>query len=416
MERRVLILLLLKYTVSVFLNFVDTFSPNNYKLGDKFTNNKVDMQDIVIDSSYQLSAELLFKMKSIPAISDHFITEWGDCSATLIEKVIWEYCLLDEAKFDTLREFVNQISTDNEVELNLIKYFKRFNIHVFKNWSEFEYFEQTLPFWESIEWEFSKSSDIEIMTHPSLFKNGVKSFKFFNFKPDYTKISDKFLSNINEIKPKSIWLKSNGFEYKTRLNFIDLLSQLPNKMQIKFGNDSELINPIQLDFSKTYLKFFQSGKKDCLILKWKFFSLKFDNKYAKNIKVMHHSSEPNSECLIINLDNFDNIEFKDFEPVLNKEEIKVIDSNFPDSISCFKSKWTIVALAKDLAQVKLNSSITLLYNLDETVQYLNWKWSEIKSYIHKLWFPQDYEYFSGTASPFSSNKKYSVEFCLQGKQ
>ena len=105
------------------------------------------------------------------------------------------------------------------------------------------------------------------MTHPSLFKNGVKSFKFFNFKPDYTKISDKFLSNINEIKPKSVWLKSNGFEYKTRLNFIDLLSQLPNKMQIKFGNDSELINPIQLDFSKTYLKFFQSSQKDCLILK-----------------------------------------------------------------------------------------------------------------------------------------------------
>ena len=53
---------------------------------------------------------------------------------------------------------------------------------------------------------------------------------------------------------------------------------------------------------------------------------------------MHHSSEPNSECLIINLDNFDNIEFKDFEPVLNKEEIKVIDSDFPDSISCSKSK------------------------------------------------------------------------------
>ena len=79
-------------------------------------------------------------------------------------------------------------------------------------------------------------------------------------------------------------------------------------------------------------------------------------------------SESNSELLVLDLDHYDKVEFENFVPVLDKYEIKFIDSCFPDFTLNPENKRTIVALAKDLTEVKLNSSI--LQYPKETLQFL----------------------------------------------
>ena len=132
-------------------------------------------------------------------------------------------------------------------------------------------------------------------------------------------LSERFLSNICRINPKSLWIQNRNFQFNGKSNFIDVLTQLPSQMNVTFGGGL-WVKPIWLQFSNTVLKLVQNDRDDVMLLKAKSFSYMFNSDYFDSIAVMRNESEPDLEWLALGWEYYHKIEFEDFEPILNKEQ------------------------------------------------------------------------------------------------
>ena len=248
------------------------------------------------------------------------------------------------------------------------------------------------------------------MTNPMFYQNGAQSLKIFIPKAIFNiHLSDKFISNIWEIKPKSVHLKCNDFKYKSKSNFIDVLSQLPNQMKITFSKFYWL-EPISIRFSNVVLKIIQDDRDDFLLIEWKSFIYKISQYDLEDIKVVKFDSESNSEWLKLNLALYGVIVFEDFNQIIDLKQAINVNNSFPKSTSKSKNERTIFVLAKNIFEVQIQNSIVSLKDPDGTVEWLISKWSEMKSCSKKLSLPDDYKYLSSIIKLFPSTTKYTIEF------
>ena len=204
--------------------FIDGFDQSKYKFSDKSINRIVNMQDITIESSdFELIIPLKNKMESI-RVHDHLKIKEAICNTpTLIDKVILKYCIKLKKELQSFAQSLNQQWIDKTNKSNLLKIFKRISVSCDKCSLINKLIKQSLPSWEIIECKCYLSKGLEIMTNPKIYQNGAQSFKFFSPNgKDNIYLSDKFISNIWEIKPKSVHLRSIDFEYKSKSNFIDV--------------------------------------------------------------------------------------------------------------------------------------------------------------------------------------------------
>ena len=220
--------------------------------------------------------------------------------------------------------------------------------------SIFRSINNSFPFWERFEFKCYLSKDLEIVTDPMLYQNGIGLISFEN-NYNAINLSDKFISNIWEIRPKSVSIKSKQFVYKKESNFIDLLVKLPSKMKIIF-KWNDFYNWISLRFSNTVLKISNNDRGDFAIFEWKSFLYKIDKDNIKDIKFEDHNSEPDLDWLKLKLRNNYKIEFEDFSPI-TKEQAGKYDSYFPQFILDNESWWTVAVLVKDLNNFKIYSPI-----------------------------------------------------------
>ena len=222
------------------------------------------------------------------------------------------------------------------------------------------------------------------------YQNGIKSLIFQHYKP--INLSDKLISNIREIKPKSVYL-INDFLYRGKLNFVDILSGLPSKMKITFKK-SDSYDTISLWFSNTVLKIFQNDRDYCTLLEWKSFKFEVYKKYLEDIKGEYHCRDPHSDWLALCLDNYNKVEFEDFSLISNKEQADEVDHYFPPCIPDSFNEWTVFILAKDLIEANLDSWITPRKTNFGALQWLVSKWSKLKSFTFPLLLSSDSEYIS----------------------
>ena len=290
-------------TVDPFRRFVETFSVDKYKFGEISINSRVNMRDIAIYSSdWKITPEFVNQMKSIKTARCICWVGEEDNTNTLIDHFIFKFWLHKEDRVDKIAELLKQEWTQRDCIVHHLKLLKRFRFYFGEwDWSKVRIIKRSFPFWELIDCEWYLAEDLEVMTNPILYQNGVQSFRFYHYENNIY-ISNKFISNIWEIKPKSIRLKCEDFEYKSKSNFIDILSQLPNQMQITFKKDN-WAEPISLRFSRTFLKIHQADRNEFLLLEWKWFIFEIDQNYLKNIKVMNHSNS-NLEWLVLNLKHY----------------------------------------------------------------------------------------------------------------
>ena len=329
---------------------------------------------------------------------------------TLIDKVILKYCIKLKKDIQSFARSVNQQWIRKTRKPNLLKIFKRISVSCDKCSLINESIKQSLPSWEIIECKCYLPEDLEIITNPMFYQNGAQSFKFFSPNGIINiYLSDKFISNIWEIKPKSVYLTSNDFEYKSKSNFIDVLSQLPNQMKITFSKFYWL-EPILLRFSNVVLKFVQDDRDDFLLIEWKSFIYEIGQYYLEDIKVVKIDSEPNSEWLELNLAQYGVIVFEDFNQIIDLKQVINVNNSFPKSTSKSENERAIFVLAKDISEIQIQNSIVSLEDPDGTVEWLISKWSEMKSCSKKLSLPDDYKYLSSIIKLFPSTTKYTIEF------
>ena len=211
------------------------------------------------------------------------------------------------------------------------------------------------PFCKVIEFVFELSEEYEIITNPILYQNGVGSLKFRSYT-NTINLPDKVISNIKEIKPKSVYFE-HKFLYQCKLNFIDILTELPNQMKITFEKD-KWPEPISLWFSNTVLKIFQNDRDDYTLFKWKSFRFEIKQKYFEDIKGVRHCKDIYSGWLALCLDNYSQVEFEDFKKISDTEQAAEVDRCFPEYTPDSTSKWTVFIWAKDLIEAKLNCNIS----------------------------------------------------------
>ena len=349
-------------------------------------------------------------MESIRVHDNLKIKETICNTPTLIDKIILKYCIKLKNDIRLLAESLNQQRIRKRRKPNLFKIFKRISVSCYNCSLINDSIKQSLPSWEIIKCKCYLPEDLEIITNPMIYQNGAQSFKFFiSNEKDNIYLSDKFISNIWEVKPKSVYLKSNDFEYKSKSNFKDVLSQLPNQMKITFSK-FYWFKPILLRFSNVVLKFVQDDRDDFLLIEWKSFIYEISQDNLEGIKVMRFDSEQNSEWLKLNLAQYGVIVFEDFNQIIDLKQAIDVNNFILKSTSKSKNARTVFVLAKDISEIQIQSSIVSLEDPDGTVQWLISKWSEIKSFSNKLTFPDDYKYLSNFIKLFSSTTKYTIKF------
>ena len=361
-------------------------------------------------SDFELIIPLINKIESIRVHDNLKIKEAICDTPTLIDKIILKYCIRLKNDIQLFAESLNQQRIRKRRKPNLFKIFKRISVFCYNCSLINESIKQSLPSWEIIECKCYLPEDLEIITNPMIYQNGAQSFKFFiSNEKDKIYLSDKFISNIWEIKPKSVYLKSNDFEYKSKSNFKYVLSQLPNQMKITFSK-FYWFKPISLRFSNVVLKFVQDDRDDFLLIEWKSFIYEISQYDLEGIKVMRFDSEQNSEWLKLNLAQYGVIVFEDFNQIIDLKQAIDVNNFILKSTSKSKNERTVFVLAKDISEIQIQSSIVSLEDPDGTVEWLISKWSEIKSFSKKLTFPDDYKYLSNFIKLFSSTTKYTIKF------
>ena len=250
------------------------------------------------------------------------------------------------------------------------------------------------------------SSDLEIVTNPMLYQNGVGSLTFENSNNDIH-LSDNLISNIWKIKPKSVSIKTKKFVYKNESNFIDILLNLPSKMKITFKWGYQW-TPISLKFSNVILKIVQNNREDFTLFEWKSFLYEIDWGNIKDIKFENHFFEPYLDWLKLKLRNNYKVEFEEFNP-LTEEQADEYDNCFPQFIWNNESWWTVAVLVKDLNNFKLHSPIASLNKPDWSLNRLVSKWSKLKYFSHELEFPNHFKYLDNIISLFPKNWVFTVK-------
>ena len=294
--------------------------------------------------------------------------------------------------FDKITDFPNPdfyLQYNKPNHLNLFK-----NILFFFNqidYLKFKLIEHSFPFCKNIKFVFELSEEYEIITNPILYQNGVESLSFSSYK-NTINLSDKVISNINEIKPKSVYLY-HRFIFEGKLNFIDILSGLTNIMKITF-KQPEGNNPSSLWFSNTVLKIFQNDRDDFTVVKCKSFTIEIDINYFEDIKEEYRWTDQYSDWFTLRLDKYSQVEFEDFNLISNKEQAAEAVHCFPPWIPDSVSECTVLILAKDLIDAKLNSCIFSLKTNFEAVQWLFSRWSKLKSSIFKMYLPNESRYIT----------------------
>ena len=196
-----------KFFVTDFIRFLKTFDVDKYKFGEISINRRVNMQDITIGAyNTKNLIKQAHKIKSIDAANSLYFEENKESTLKIIDKVIIKECWWDEERTDKIIKLINHKSDKNYSNSNILQLFERFKFDFYKMISsKFRLINISLPFWEKLEFKLSLSSDLEIVTNPILYQNGVGSLTFKNSNNDIH-ISDNLISNIWKIKPKSVWI------------------------------------------------------------------------------------------------------------------------------------------------------------------------------------------------------------------
>ena len=367
------------------------------------------MQDITVDWNWVDNLkEFIKSLESIEATDSLCIEESKKTTSKLIDKIIIKYNWLNSEDTNKIIKLINQEWVQKYSSSDLLKQFKKFKFDIWSNsYSNFKLIKHSFPFCESFKCKLNLSKDLKVISNSLLFQNGVKSFEFYH--NDDIKLYDSFISNIWDIRPKSVWIKSQNFKYKSESNLIDVLSQLPNKMKITFGNEIRKF-PISLWFSDTILKIYQSDRDNYKLFEWKSFVFVVNQEYLEHIKIALHKSKSDLDWFELSLKSYVKAEFEDFNSTFKLEQCLKYDSWFPQQISDNESQWIVCVLAKDLNKVKLDSSITSFKNHAETVKFLISKWP--KSFSHWLKFPNDFKFLSDIANMYPKNWIYSADIYL----
>ena len=364
------------------------------------------MEDMWIDP-YKLLLNNYFinKLQSIESANRFSIEESSENTQKVIDNVI--ICLYfkeDDNYEEKITNFWDPEYFNFNNKINLLSLFKKFELSFDNiNYSEFKH---SFPFCKEITFVLKPTDDYEIITNPILYQNGVESLKFRHYFKNTFNLSAKIISNIKEIKPKSVYIH-HEFLYEGQLNFIDILSQLPTKMKITFVKDAGYI-PISLWFSNTVLKIFQNDRDDFTLFEWKSFKFKIGQKYFKYIKGEHYYKDPNSDWLALDLDYYSQVEFEDFKLISNKEQAAEIDHCFPRWIPDFMGKWTVFILAKDLIEAKLNCWVFSRGADIGAAQWLFSRWSRLKSSIFTFFLFSDSKYITNINNLPPQNIKLSA--------
>ena len=367
------------------------------------------MQDITIRAyNTKNLIKQAHKIKSIDAANSLYFEENKENSLKIIDKVIIKYRWWDEDRTDEIIKLIDHKSDKNYSNLNILQLFERFKFVFLKmNSSKFKLINISLPFWDKIKFWLNLSSNLEIVTNPMLYQNGVGSLTL-SHKHNDIHISDNLISNIWKIKPKSVSIESEKFVYKNESNFIDVLQNLPSKMKftVKWGYHWTTIS---LRFSNVVLKIVQNKRKDFTLFEWKSFLYEIDEDNIKNIKFEDHSSEPYLDWLKLILRSNYKVEFEEFNP-LTIEQAGKYDNCFPQHNLDNKSWWTIAVLVKDLDSFKLHGPIASLNEPDWNLDRLILKWSGLKYFSHELEFPDHFKYLANIISLFPKNWVFTVKF------
>ena len=357
----------MQVAVDYFVNFVETFDSNQFKIGEKSINTKVNTININVGLfDIRITSEFVDKLKSIPVVNNISIAEAEGRSPNLLDHLILDIKLFKQADIDILLRLLNQEWIELEGDLNPLNVFKRLKILFDSgNYSKFKMIQNSFPFCEQVEFTcYFNNKDFETMTNPILYQNGVKSFNFANYSNDKSSLTDKLISNIWNFNPKSLFQQFACICYP-KPNLIKILPKLPNNMKYSIGEWHNW-NSIKLWFSNTILMIIQSDWDEPLFLKWKLFNFEINNDNLWGIRIAHNDSEPYSDWLILSLDNSDLYGFEEFSPFLTEKANEINELlSFSDWNS--DSYWTVAVLAKDLIKIKLELRKPQIENPDETV-------------------------------------------------
>ena len=317
---------------------------------------------------------------------------------------------MDDDTFDEIISILNQ----NNNKPSFWQLFERFAfIYSVNDCSNFKLINNSFPFWEKLEFRYYLSRDLEIVTNPMLYQNGIKSLKFIsNCKNIH--LSDNFISNIWEIKPKSVLIESGKFEYEKELNFIGVLQKLSSKMKIKL-KIGYFERWISLIFSNTVLKISQNDGDNSTFFEWKSFLYEISSDNIKDIKFEDHSSKPDLDWLTLKLRKNFKVEFEDFSPI-PKDQASKYNSCFPQFIWDNESWWTVTVLVKDLNKFEIYSSFEPINDPDETINRLVSKWSRLKYFYYELKFPKDFKCLDNIIRFFPQNWIFTVKIELEDIQ
>ena len=178
------------------MRFVDTFDVDKYKFGEISINRRVNMQDITIQVYWQNDIiKQAHKIKSIDAANSLYFDENKENSLKIIDKVIIKYRWWDEDRTDEIIKLIDHKSDKNYSNLNILQLFERFKFVFLKmNSSKFKLINISLPFWDKIKFWLNLSSNLEIVTNPMFYQNGVGSLTL-SHKHNDIHISDNLISN-----------------------------------------------------------------------------------------------------------------------------------------------------------------------------------------------------------------------------
>ena len=166
------------------------------------------MDAIAIEAYDQnIVIELAHKIKSIDEANSLYFEENKESTLKIVDKVIIDYMWWNKHRTDQLIELINHKSDISYSNSSILQLFERFQISFRnENISKFKLFNNSFPFWEKFEFGFNLSNDLEIITNPILYQNGIGSLELYGDSNNMLHFSDKFISNIWEIKPKSVWI------------------------------------------------------------------------------------------------------------------------------------------------------------------------------------------------------------------
>ena len=404
-----------KFVVLSFERFVNQFTLDQYKFGEKSINNRLNMEDTrIYPHISHLTSYFINKLQLIESANCVYSTETFKNTQKVIENLIMCFEFTKNDDIDKITDFANSKYFHLDSKANLLKYFKTIELFFDEiDYSKLKQVKHSFPFCKEIKFKFSLSKEYEIITNPILYQNGVETLKFESHDRHFN-LSDKFISNIKEIKPKSVYIEhmySGG-----KPNFIDILSEFPRKMKITFIKN-KWPEPISLWFSNTVLKIFQDDRDGFTLFEWKSFKFDFRRRFFENTKGEPCCADPHSNLFALSLDNYDKLEFEDFNKISNTKLVAKIDDCFPECIPDSKSEWTVFILAKDLIEAKLNGYISFSRRIQfGFVEWLISNLLKLKSYILTISLPWDPKYITNIRKLPHQNMKLVVSiysFLLQ---